>query len=145
MHISVFGFCLESFGAVLSNENVHPRRPFAMRFEVNLEAESLLVNLSGRAGGDLGFAHEALPLVTENQSIFFHSPIEFACPTEFFIFHLEQISKISVGFNPHIQVDGLGFMIHNLDVFVKASAHSALSHDRQWRVDVDGSSAWDQK
>jgi len=100
-----------------------------MRFEVNLEAKSPLVNLGGRAGGDLGFADEALPLVTENKSISYDSPIEFARPIKFFVFHLKQISKIGIRFNPHIQVDRLGFVIHNLDVFVKASANRALSHD----------------
>src|SRR5215471_19134621 len=99
-----------------------------MRFEVNLEAKSPLVNLSGRAGGDLGFADEALPLVTENKSISFHSPIEFACAIKFFVFHLKQISKIGICFNPHIQVDRLGFVIQNLNVFVKASAYCALAH-----------------
>src|SRR5215471_8909411 len=93
VHIPVFGFGLEPFGSVLSDENVHPCGPLAMRFQVNFEAKSLLVNLSRRAGGDLGFAHEALPLVTENKPISFHAPIEFACPIKFFIFHLKQISK----------------------------------------------------
>src|SRR5215468_9641846 len=79
VHIFVLGFCLESFGAVPGDENVHARGPFAMRFEVNFEAKSLLVNLASRARGDLGFAHEALPLVTENEPISIHSPIEFAC------------------------------------------------------------------
>src|SRR5262245_8767073 len=98
VHIPVLRFCLEPFGAVLSDENIHPRRPFAMRLEVNFEAKSLLVNLSGSAGGDLGFAHEALPLVTENKSIALHSSIEFACAIEFFVFHPKQIGKISIRF-----------------------------------------------
>src|SRR5262249_28171027 len=116
-----------------------------MRFEVNLEAKSLLVNLSGRARGDLGFAHEALSLVTENKSISIHAPIEFAGPIKFFVLHLKQIGKVGIRFNPHIQVDRRGFVIQNLDVFMKASAHRTLSHDGQWRIYVDGSGAWDQK
>src|SRR5262249_472460 len=103
--------------------------PFAMRFQVNFEMKSSFVNLSGCAGRNLGFADEALPLVTENEPISFDSPVEFAGAIEFLVFHLKQISKIGIRFNPHLQVDWLGFVIHNLDVFVKSSANRALAHD----------------
>src|SRR5215472_2026416 len=94
MHISVLGFCLESLGAVDSDENIHSGGPLGMRFKVNFEVKSLVIYLGGRAGGDLSFAHEALPLVAENEPIFLHPPIEFARSIKFLVLHLEQISKI---------------------------------------------------
>src|SRR5215475_2553365 len=109
-----------------------------MRFKVNAEAKSLFIDFGRDARCYPGFAHKLLSLVTENQAVAINALVELSRSLEQGVLHLEEIGEVRVGFDHDIQIDGLRFMIRNLEVFVKSSAHRALSNNRHWRIHING-------
>src|SRR5690348_6268742 len=112
---------------------------------MNDEAKSRFVDLGWRSGADLGFANEPLAAVAENQALVFNATIELTLPVEVGILHLKQIGEVCVRLDADIQVYGCRLVIQDPELFVEPTSNCPLAHDRHRRVDIDGSSAGDEK
>lgn len=102
MHVLVLRSRLGAFGAINRGQHIQRGTPFSVRPEVYLEAEPLVIDFPWYARCNPGFAHELLPLVSENQALPINPPIKLAGALEQRILHLEKIGEVCVGFDPDI-------------------------------------------
>ena len=145
MHVFVFRFRLAASGAIDGGQHIEPGTPFTVRLKVYPEAKSRFIDFGRSTRCYPGFTHELLSLISENQAIAINPLIELACTLEQRVLYLEKIGEICIGFHLDIQIKGRGFVICDLEVFVKSSANRALPHNRHWSIHVNGAGSGNEE
>src|SRR5215469_14440884 len=109
-----------------------------------MESQASFVDVGVIAAAHPGLAVVLLPPVAQYQVAIFYSLVELPL-LGLFIFHLKKIGEVSSRLQTDLEVTGLGTVVENGEVFMKAVPNSPFADNGEVGVDVDRTCSWNQE